>query len=84
VAFKKILVAIDGSPGAYHALEKAIELAKLSDASLLGLTVEGRLPAYAATIGEVDEARREKDAFFKKVAAVACAGDEARANRPPG
>jgi nucleotide-binding universal stress UspA family protein len=71
VPFNKILVAIDGSPGAYHALEKAIELAKLSDASLLGLTVEGRLPAYAATIGEVDEAKREKDKYFRKVAAAA-------------
>jgi nucleotide-binding universal stress UspA family protein len=71
VPFKKILIAIDGSPGAYHALEKAIELATLTDASLLGLTVEGRLPAYAATIGEVDEAKREKDAYFGQVATVA-------------
>jgi nucleotide-binding universal stress UspA family protein len=71
VPFDKILVAIDGSPGSHHALEKAIELAKVSDATLLGLTVEGRLPAYAATIGEVDEAKREKDAYFRKVAAAA-------------
>src|SRR4029450_10770962 len=31
------------------------------------LAVEGPLPAYAATIGEVDEVRREKDAFFERL-----------------
>ncbi len=27
--------------------------------------MEGPLPAYAATIGEIDEVEREKDAFFR-------------------
>jgi len=71
VPFNNILVAIDGSPGGYHALTKAIELAALTHATLTGLSVEGRLPAYAATIGEVDEAKREKDAYFGKVASSA-------------
>ncbi len=62
--FQRILVAIDGSPGGQKALETAIELAKITGAALDGLAVEGRLPAYAATIGEVDEVKREKDAFF--------------------
>jgi hypothetical protein len=61
--FKKILVAIDGSPGGQKALETAIELTQLTRASLHALTVEGSLPAYAA-IGEVDETKRERDAFF--------------------
>jgi nucleotide-binding universal stress UspA family protein len=74
--FDRILVAIDGSAGGYHALAKAIELAQVTDATLLGLTVEGRLPAYAATIGEVDEAKREKDAYFAKVADIARAQAE--------
>jgi nucleotide-binding universal stress UspA family protein len=74
--FNKILVAIDGSPGGYHALQKAIELADLTDATLLGLAVEGKLPAYAATIGEVQEAKSEKDAYFSKVADVARAQAE--------
>jgi nucleotide-binding universal stress UspA family protein len=68
VPFEKILVALDGSPGGDKALETAIELAKLSGASLHGLAVEGRLPAYAATIGEVDEVKREKDTFFTSLA----------------
>jgi len=69
--FDRILVAIDGSEGGQHALAKAIDLAQVTGASLIALAVEGPLPAYAATIGEVDEVRREKDSFFRAVAASA-------------
>jgi len=74
--FRKVLVAIDGSPGGQKALETAIELAKLTGASLHALTVEGPLPRYAATIGEVDEVKREKDQFFGTIARLA--RDQAR------
>jgi nucleotide-binding universal stress UspA family protein len=69
--FARILVAIDGSPGSQHAFTTALELAALMDASVLGLAIEGPLPAYAATVGEVDEVRREKDQFFSALAAAA-------------
>lgn len=69
--FEKILVAIDGSEWSDHAFEKALELAALAGATLTALAVEGPLPAYAATIGEVDEVKREKDVFFRKLAAAA-------------
>jgi nucleotide-binding universal stress UspA family protein len=69
--FDRILVAIDGSQGGQRALARAIELAGVTGASLTALAVEGPLPAYAATIGEVDEVRREKDSFFGAVAASA-------------
>jgi nucleotide-binding universal stress UspA family protein len=62
--FDRILIAIDGSEGSNHALAKAIELAQAVGATLLALAVEGPLPAYAATIGEVEEVKREKDSFF--------------------
>jgi nucleotide-binding universal stress UspA family protein len=39
--FDRTLVAIDGSPGGQKALEKAIELAKVTGASLRTLAVEG-------------------------------------------
>jgi nucleotide-binding universal stress UspA family protein len=65
--FQRILVAIDGSDPSEHALSKALELAALTDATLTALAVEGPLPAYAATIGEVDEVKREKDAFFSRL-----------------
>jgi nucleotide-binding universal stress UspA family protein len=68
VPFDRILVAIDGSQGAQRALTKALEIAHLTGASLTALAVEGPLPAYAATIGEVDEVRQQKDSFFARVA----------------
>jgi nucleotide-binding universal stress UspA family protein len=62
--FKRILVAIDGSDCSNRAFAKALELATLTHAHVTALAVEGPLPAYAATVGEVDEVKREKDAFF--------------------
>jgi nucleotide-binding universal stress UspA family protein len=69
--FEKILVAIDGSECSDRAFAKAVELAALTSAKLTALAVEGPLPAYAATIGEVDEVKREKDTFFRALAATA-------------
>jgi len=69
--FARILVAIDGSRGSLKALDVAVELARLTDGELLALAVEGPLPAYAATVGEVEEVKREKDAFFGAVGAKA-------------
>ena len=66
--FERILVAIDGSDGSDHAFAKALELAALTGASLTALTIEGPLPAYAATVGEVDEVKRVKDSFFRALA----------------
>ncbi len=69
--FTRILVAIDGSECSDRALAKALELAALARARVTALAVEGPLPAYAATIGEVEEVKREKDAFFRALAARA-------------
>jgi nucleotide-binding universal stress UspA family protein len=74
--FEKILVAIDGSSCSDHAFAKALELAAITDAKLTALAVEGPLPAYAATVGEVDEVKREKDRFFHALAAAARAQGE--------
>lgn len=75
--FERILVAIDGSEGSNRAFQKALELTRLVGGQLIALAVEGPLPAYAATIGEVDEVKKEKDAFFTSLAARA--RDEAQA-----
>jgi len=69
--FDRILVAIDGSQGGQNALSKALELAQVTGASVSAFAVAGPLPAYAATVGEVDEVKREKDSFFGAVAASA-------------
>lgn len=67
--FARILAAVDGSEASDHAFGKALELAALTGATLTALAVEGPLPAYAATIGEVEEVKREKDAFFQRLLA---------------
>jgi nucleotide-binding universal stress UspA family protein len=74
--FEKILVAIDGSACSDHAFAKALELAAITHAKLTALAVEGPLPAYAATVGEVDEVKREKDSFFRALADAARAQGE--------
>ena len=66
--FDRILVAIDGSECSDRAYAKALELAVLTNAHVTALAIEGPLPAYAATIGEVDEVKREKDEFFAGLA----------------
>ena len=67
--FEKILVAVDGSEPSDRAFVTALELAVLMHARVTALAVEGPLPVYAATLGEVDEVKREKDAFFSALAA---------------
>ncbi len=65
--FHKILVANDGSEGAKKALQVAIDLAKRYGAELHAISVEERLPHYAATVGEVVEAKQEATDFFRRV-----------------
>jgi nucleotide-binding universal stress UspA family protein len=65
--FKKILIANDGSEGAKHALKVAIDFAKKYNAELHSISVEEGVPHYAATIGEVEEYKKEANEFFKKI-----------------
>jgi nucleotide-binding universal stress UspA family protein len=67
--FERILVAIDGSEGSLRAFAKAVELVRTAGGRLTAIAIEGPLPAYAATIGEVEEVKREKDTFFNLLAA---------------
>jgi nucleotide-binding universal stress UspA family protein len=63
----KILVANDGSEGAKKALQVAVDVAKRYQADLHQLSVEEHLPHYAATVGEVVEAKQEAAEYFRKV-----------------
>jgi nucleotide-binding universal stress UspA family protein len=63
--FRKILVANDGSEGAKKALKVAIDLAREYGAELHSISVEERLPHYAATVGEVVEAKKEAAEYFR-------------------
>jgi nucleotide-binding universal stress UspA family protein len=64
--FKKILVAVDASKNAQKAAEEAIALAGVNGAELTAISVVD-LPDYAATIGEVDEAKLEGQKFYSKI-----------------
>lgn len=65
--FTNVLVPVDGSEGSQKALDCALSICTALGAKLTALAVEGKLPAYAATAGEVDEVKREKDEFFRAV-----------------
>jgi nucleotide-binding universal stress UspA family protein len=75
--FSNVLVALDGSEGANKALDCALSICSAVGARLTAVAVEGKLPAYAASLGEVDEVKREKDAYFRGV--LAGAEEQARA-----
>lgn len=64
--FKKILLAYDGSEGSKLALDKAAELAKLAEAEIHILAV-GRIPEYAETVSEAEEAKEQAGAFYGKI-----------------
>ena len=69
--FRKILLAYDGSAGAKKALDVALDLARSSGAELWALAVEERLPQYAATIDEVEEAKEFANRYFQEALSIA-------------
>jgi nucleotide-binding universal stress UspA family protein len=64
--FNKILLAYDGSDGAKLAFEKAAEIAQLTSADFHILAV-GRIPEYAETVSEVEEAKEQASNFYSKI-----------------
>jgi nucleotide-binding universal stress UspA family protein len=65
--YHTILIGLDGSEASRNALERAVVLAKLFGASLHAVSVEERLPAYAATVGEVQDEQRYENQYFRGV-----------------
>ena len=65
--FTRILIGLDGSDAAQHALEKALDLAVLCGAEVHIASVEERLPAYAATVGEVDDEEEFEHGYFHEI-----------------
>ncbi len=68
--FQHILVAYDGTPGSEQALKAALALARLTGARITAISVVEKLPAYAASVGEVEETKREMDAYFARIQAT--------------
>lgn len=65
--FRKILVGLDGSAAAQHALEQALEMARLVGGRVTVLSVGEKLPAYAATVGEMEDEQAFKGEYFRKI-----------------
>lgn len=65
--FKRIIVGLDGSAGSKKALGAALTLAIGQDAALIAVSIEERLPRYAGTIDEVEEAKQQANDYFGQV-----------------
>lgn len=61
--FRRILIAYDGSEGARLALNKAAEIGEGAEVLILAV---GRIPEYAETVSEVEEAREQATSFYSK------------------
>ena len=69
--FESIVVGLDGSDGSFRALDQAMQLAALTHAAVHAVLVEEHLPAYAATVSEVDEEVEFENEYYKGVQAEA-------------
>jgi len=65
--WKKILIANDGSENAIKGVDVGLKLAKKFNAEVHIISIEEELPNYAATIGEVEESKREINGYFQKI-----------------
>jgi nucleotide-binding universal stress UspA family protein len=69
--YRHILVGLDGEPSSQLALKQAIGLARLCGASLSAISVVEKLPAYAASVGEVEEAKLAMERYLARIQATA-------------
>ncbi len=65
--YRKLLVAYDGSEGSRKALKRAVQIALAFGAELHSISVEVDLPQYVATVGEFEEVKAQKDAYFNQL-----------------
>ena len=64
--FHSVLVGLDGSEVSRRALQHALDIAKLTGAQVHALSVAEQIPAYAATMGEVDDEQRFAQEYFER------------------
>ena len=69
--FTNIIVGLDGSDGATRALETALDVAALTQGKVHAVSVEEHIPAYAATVGEVQDEVRFENHYFRRIQADA-------------
>lgn len=69
--FRHIVVAVDGSPNSLKALDRAINLAAQTGASLDVISVEEELPRYVSKQRQVDEEKSAAARYFGHIHATA-------------
>lgn len=62
--FERIVIAFDGSEGALDALARTVRLA--GEGSEVHVVAVGRIPEYAETVGEVEEAKEQAGRFYRR------------------
>jgi nucleotide-binding universal stress UspA family protein len=73
----RVLVAVDGTASGARALKWSLDLAEQVNARLTAVVIQGRLPAYPATVAEVDaELARRQERFDPIGVAVLDEGTE--------
>jgi nucleotide-binding universal stress UspA family protein len=75
--FRSVLLAFDGSAGSRHALDVAADIARSTQGELHVLAV-GRVPEYAQTVSEIDDAREQAGRFYQPILDQAVAWLQAR------
>lgn len=65
--FRKILVGLDGSQGSWRAFRAGLALAQEQRAALWVLSVEDRLPHFAATVGEMEEEKAFANHYYGRL-----------------
>ncbi len=68
--YKKILLPYDGSESSKIALERLIEFLPIIKGEIILLAV-GRIPEYAETISEIEEAEEQANKYYEKILAEA-------------
>src|SRR5262249_26657691 len=68
--FKRILVAIDGSPASEKALAAAVDLAAHYNAELIAISV-AEVPEVVGMVDEVDELRPSAEAHLRRIGEAA-------------
>ncbi|HEX9016562.1 MAG TPA: universal stress protein [Chloroflexota bacterium] len=67
MAYRKILVPLDGSQGSWRAFRRALLLAGEAVSEIAALSVEEHLPRYAATVGEVEQELEAGSEYFTRL-----------------
>jgi len=79
--YKKILLPYDGSESSKIALERLVEFLPIIKGEIVLLAV-GRIPEYAETVSEVEEAEEQANKYYEKILGEAAKILQERGSNP--